>query len=50
VAQNLVAACADCNRDKGSTLDWVGWFRRQPFWDAGREADIWSWLHPARAA
>lgn len=49
VAANLVAACAGCNRDKGSG-DWQDWFRRQPFWNAAREASIWTWLQPARAA
>lgn len=50
VAQNLIAACADCNRAKGSEIDWVRWFRAQAFWDPEREADIWLWLHSPRAA
>lgn len=50
VAQNLIAACADCNRAKGSANDWVCWFRAQAFWDPEREADIWLWLHSPRAA
>ena len=49
VTQNLVAACAACNRAKGSEIDWTSWFRGQPFWDAEREADIWLWLHPRGA-
>lgn len=47
VAHNLIAACAECNRDKGSALDWHAWFRQQPFWDAEREADIRLWMHSA---
>ena len=50
VVRNLIAACADCNRAKGSETDWTAWFRGQPFWNPEREADIWLWLHPVRAA
>jgi len=50
VARNLIAACGECNRAKGSVLDWVAWFRDQPFWSPEREADIWMWVHPVQAA
>lgn len=44
VTQNLIAACATCNRAKGSELDWTTWFRNQEFWDPGREQRITFWL------
>ena len=43
VQRNLVAACASCNRAKGSE-EWRTWFRAQGFWDEGREGEIWAWL------
>ena len=42
VRRNLVAACAPCNRAKGSE-DWRAWFRAQGFWDARREDAIDQW-------
>ena len=50
VVQNLIASCATCNKAKGSELDWMAWFRRQPFWDAAREQKIGQWVRPAEAA
>ena len=41
--RNLVAACAPCNRAKGSE-DWRAWFRAQCFWDAQREDAIYEWI------
>jgi 5-methylcytosine-specific restriction endonuclease McrA len=45
VRRNLVAACASCNRDKGSQ-EWTLWFRRQEFWDVEREKRLWQWHRP----
>ena len=42
VQRNLVAACAGCNRAKGSE-EWTIWFRSQVFWDSHREQQIWWW-------
>ena len=44
VASNLVAACAVCNRDKGSALDWTAWYRRKEYWSPDREEVIRGWL------
>jgi 5-methylcytosine-specific restriction endonuclease McrA len=41
---NLVPACSECNRRKGSE-EVFSWFRRQPQWTADREADILLWIH-----
>lgn len=43
VRRNLIAACAPCNRAKGSE-DWLAWFRQQTSWTPWREAEILSWL------
>lgn len=43
-AENMVACCADCNRDKGSE-NWIIWFRSKEFWTPEREADIWIWIN-----
>lgn len=45
VQRNLVAACAHCNRDKGSQ-EWTLWFRSQEFWDLEREKRLWEWVRP----
>jgi 5-methylcytosine-specific restriction endonuclease McrA len=36
---NLVPACPTCNGSK-SDKEWRSWYRAQPFYDAGREANI----------
>jgi hypothetical protein len=43
----LVAACATCNRAKGSE-EWLVWFRAQCFWEAHREDAIYEWMGAAR--
>jgi 5-methylcytosine-specific restriction endonuclease McrA len=43
VQHNLVAACAGCNRAKGSA-EWMSWFRAQDFWEASREERLLDWL------
>lgn len=43
VASNLVPACRECNRSKGSE-DWRQWFQVQPFHCAKRQARIDDWL------
>ena len=40
---NCIPACPSCNADKGS-LEWVGWFRKQDFYDAWTEVEIRHWL------
>ena len=47
VQRNLVAACATCNRAKGSE-EWLAWFRAQCFWEASREDAIYEWMGAAR--
>jgi 5-methylcytosine-specific restriction endonuclease McrA len=48
VQRNLVAACGDCNRDKGSQ-EWTLWFRCQEFWNLDRERRVWEWVRPSSA-
>jgi len=43
VASNLVPACCNCNRKKGSE-EWRNWFNRQDYWTASRELRIQDWL------
>ena len=43
VANNLVPACKNCNRKKGSE-DWRDWFNRQMFWSEDRALKIQDWL------
>ena len=45
VMRNLASACRPCNQLKASE-SWEVWFRRQSFWSAEREADLWLWLNP----
>lgn len=42
--QNLIAACADCNLQKGSQL-WFSWYRSQKFWTQEREDRILDWVN-----
>jgi 5-methylcytosine-specific restriction endonuclease McrA len=44
VVCNLVPACKNCNRKKGSE-DWREWFTRQDSWLIDREARIVQWLN-----
>lgn len=43
IACNLVPACKNCNRKKGSE-DWRDWFSRQASWSEGRALKIQDWL------
>ena len=43
VASNLVPACRNCNRKKGSD-DWREWFNRQESWTVDRVLKIQDWL------
>lgn len=43
VAANLVPACKDCNRKKGSE-QWREWFNRQTWYDEFRALKIQDWL------
>lgn len=43
IACNLVPACQNCNRKKGSE-DWRDWFSRQYSWTAERVLKIQDWL------
>ena len=43
VASNLVPACKNCNRRKGSE-EWQAWFSRQDSWTADRTLKIQDWL------
>jgi 5-methylcytosine-specific restriction endonuclease McrA len=43
VASNLVPACKNCNRKKGSE-DWREWFSRQASWTEARAQRIQDWL------
>lgn len=47
LSHNCLPACLPHNRSKGSE-DWRPWFRRQPFYDASREARIMFWLDHSR--
>lgn len=41
---NLVACCYNCNMRKGSSKDWLEWFRTQDFWEPHLEDAIKLWL------
>lgn len=40
---NCIPACKRCNHDKGS-LEWLAWFRMQPFYSVASEIRIRHWL------
>ena len=40
---NCIPACQSCNQDK-SSLEWVAWFRMQPFYTIEAEWRIRQWL------
>ena len=44
VADNLVPACRECNRDKGSE-DWLNWFSRQETFTNERVGCVQQWLN-----
>jgi hypothetical protein len=46
---NLVAACCQCNRDKGSD-NWLEWFSRQDFYCGLRAERIEAWVSRVEAA
>jgi 5-methylcytosine-specific restriction endonuclease McrA len=41
--ENLVPACKNCNRRKGSE-EWREWFNKQNSWNEDRESRIAKWL------
>lgn len=43
VTNNLVPACRECNRSKGSE-DWHAWYATQPTWTVSRATKIQDWL------
>lgn len=43
IVSNLVPACRDCNRRKGSE-NWQEWFSRQHSWTVDRALKIQDWL------
>ncbi|NBS68917.1 HNH endonuclease [bacterium] len=43
VTSNLVPACRECNRSKGSE-DWYAWYAARPTWSAERASRIQRWI------
>jgi 5-methylcytosine-specific restriction endonuclease McrA len=43
IVSNLVPACKNCNRCKGSE-HWQEWFKNQPYWMPSREDAVRRWL------
>ena len=43
IVSNLVPACKNCNRCKGSE-QWQEWFKLQSFWSATLEKEVQQWM------
>jgi hypothetical protein len=48
VATNLVPACTNCNRKKGSE-DWIEWFTKQQFYCVNKANQIRQWMRSSDA-
>ena len=44
---NVIPACRSCNQEKAS-LEWVAWFRLQPFYNIAAEWRIREWLRTGK--
>lgn len=44
---NVIPACRSCNQEKAS-LEWVAWFRLQPFYSIATEWRIREWLRTGK--